>query len=232
MGCSLGPKRNSTNLKYCFDAANLKCYSGSNSVKNAGGPGTGTMVNTTVGTDGVGCFQFNGTNAYVSSDVDFSFDEASHMTLLVWAKTNNTNQADGMVGKPNPGWEWALRQGGTTGNGMRFIIWNTGGGHTNIPINATSVGFDNTTTWVHFAVVSNGTDIRIYKNGGLIDTETYADASINQDRTNGVQLGGNIYAWGETWWDGKLGSTNILQYPLSAAQIKEDFDNTKSRYGL
>jgi len=237
MGAYAGPKRKSTNLKYCFDAANSNCYTGSNNLKNAGGSGTGTMVNTTVGSDGVACFQFNGTNAYVSSDVDVSFDEATHFTLLVWAKTNVISQGGGIVGKPNPGWEWGFRQGSSNvganaSGGTLFVQWNTGGGHSNIPISYSATGFDNTTTWYHFAVVSDGSTIKMYKNGSLYDTRTYADASINQDRTNGVQLGGNIYAWGETWWNGKLGSTNILQTPFTAVEIKEDFDNTKSRYGL
>lgn len=232
MGVYSGPKTDNTNLTYCFDAANPKCYTGSSTINNIGGSGSGTMVNTTVGNDGLGCFQFNGVNALISTNVDVSFNNVSHMTLLVWAKTNNMNQAAGIVGKPNPDWEWGFRQGGVTGNGMLFVVWNTGGGHSNIGIPQTSVGFDDTNTWVHFAVVSNGTTLKLYKNGSVIATETYTDASINQNRSNGVQLGGNIYAWGETWWNGKLGTTKILEYPLSDLEIFNDYNNTKSRYGL
>ena len=233
MGSFAGPKRDTRNLKYCFDAANVKCYNGSNTVYNVGGPGTGTMVNATVGSDGSGCFQFNGTNALISTNVDVSFDEATDMTLLVWAKTDDLEQtAGGIVGKPNPGWEWGFRQGGTTNNGMLFVVWNTGGGHSNVGIPSTSDGFDDTDTWVHFAVVSDGVTLKIYKNGSEIISETYSDASINQDRSNGVQLGGNIYAWGETWWGGKLGTTYILNHALTADEIVSDFNNTKSRYSL
>jgi hypothetical protein len=151
--------------------------------------------------------------------------------VSLFVKPNSTSQSTaGIIGKPSPNWEWAIAQSGSQ---LVFVYWNTGGGHTNGPTIYLNSYF-NTTDWVNIVLVWSHTEnkIRIYKNGNLVNESDWVDASINQNRTNSVFLGGGIYTWNTAYWSGRITKVKLYNKALTTNEVKQNFEAFRGRFGI
>ena len=73
-----------------------------------------------------------------------------------------------------------------------------------------------------------------YRNSVLVNTTTWVDASINQNRTDPVYIGGNLYTWGAngSYWPGNIGNVLIYNRALSDSEVSQNYNASKKRYGL
>jgi hypothetical protein len=100
-------------------------------------------------------------------------------------------------------------------------------------INSTSVSVTNAlNVWNHFALVRSGNSWSFYKNGSLIGTNTFTPTET---------LSGGAFHIGGAWSDddylsncmnGNVGPTMHYVRALSASEILQNFNMTKTRFGL
>jgi hypothetical protein len=79
-----------------------------------------------------------------------------------------------------------------------------------------------TGAWTHVAVVMDGTTLRLYRDGALLDTETISTSYVAS--TNPLVLGREF--GGSNWWDGLFGPISAYDYVLSEQQISDLYDAT------
>jgi len=172
---------------------------------------------------GASYFEFDGTDDYVTiGSSPYTGFGTGDFTIEAWVYlTDDTVQNNGIydcrysASATGP----LLYYIPTTGllmfyNGSNTIIGGT------IPLN----------TWTHVAMVRLSGSTRLY-----IDTEqvgsTYADTN---NYTSGVNNGviGAVYN-GTGVWNGNISTVKVYNNKgLTAAEVKQNYRNTKSRYGL
>ncbi len=166
------------------------------------------------------CLYFDGGD-YVNTNTDFSWDETNKASIMFWMKpVNTTDISKGLIGKQNSLWEWSIYQ---TNSSLNLVYWNSVGGHTN--------GMDNgwgnvlqANHWMHAAYTWDGSTSKFYSDGVLRTTHTATNPTLNQDRTNFVMLGGNIYTWGDSYFTGYMDEIKFYNYEVNAAQIAQDMN--------
>lgn len=181
-----------------------------------------------------GSILFDGVNDYIITNYDLSWNNTNSAAIEFFCKPNNINQRAGIVGKPSPNWEWSIMHGenGITNSSLTFVYWTTGGGHTNGPVINISNFFS--TEWVHVVVSWNHitSETSIYKNGVLQRTDFWTAPSTNQNRNNNIYLGGGIYTWNTGYWNGELSLFRVYNRSLSAKEVWQNFNATRSRFGI
>jgi hypothetical protein len=80
-----------------------------------------------------------------------------------------------------------------------------------------------------FTWVANGTSA-IYKNGVLLSSRSIGNIPATNPAANGRIGLGHDYA--DDYFHGKMGSVSIYNRPLSAAEVRRNFDALRGRYGL
>lgn len=231
MGFYRGPNIVRDGLVLYLDAANQKSYSGTGTTWNdlSGRGNNGTLVNG-VGFNG-SSMVFDGVNDFIDTGYDLSWNNTNSISVSI-ILTPTVLQNRGFIGKGPNSWEWQLNQRYTN---LEFVYWNTGGGHTNGPITSISNVFDINVP-VSIVLVWSHIDNKhyFYKNGVNVGENTWINASINQNRTNSVNIGGNIYTWDlrGSNWIGKIHTVQIYNRALTSQEILQNYNATKSRFGL
>ena len=246
MGLAHSPRIVTDNLIQCFDAGNVKSYPGSGSTWTDLSPRAvdGTIYNSpTFSSNNNGLFEFDGSDEYIASDLDVSWNNTNSVTISFFVKPDALTGGDSVnafLGKTN--WEWQFMQ---NTNYLRFTYWNNAGGHTNgaqisFPNFFTDLSFVNVTmVWNHLENSGGGT-YTFYRNGTLFATDAahgnpvnWTNASINQNRSEGIKIGGNIYAWGSYgYFHGSIGNVIIYDKALTATEVQQNYNAHKGRFGL
>jgi len=210
--------------------------------------GTGTVL-TNIGTDGnvsgtsgtlsgvayesataQGVFNFDGGTDTISFN---SYNFGNTITTTAWVYPRNEYSINTLMSNCGPstatnGFKMAWNNFVTTNLTMNFEAGNgTAGGTQSTAINTITEN-----QWQHIAYVFDKTNrtIKFYKNGTEIATESGGTPVAN--------IGTN-----QTWWIGSIGgngfqmNANLGQFRIykslrSTSDILDEYDNTKSRYGL
>ena len=98
--------------------------------------------------------------------------------------------------------------------------WN-GTGATETQSATTSFGF------THWVGTYDGSNVKLYRNGVLEDTVSYTTAMTNPNVTFDIGNSKNSYSW-----DGNIGQVRIYDTALTATEVLQNFNATKSKYGL
>ena len=177
------PRIVTDNLVLALDAANAKNYNAGISANwtDTIGGNNGTLVGGTYHNDGpfvgAGYVEFDGTGDYLSIANSTDFDlglssEAFTMEAWVNASSLGTNV---IIGRGGGSGSWNATNGHqyllfySGGTDLYFQWWN---GSSYSSINST--GALTTNDWTHLAVVFDGTDVKMYKNGTLLSTGSSA----------------------------------------------------------
>lgn len=209
---------------------------------------TGTRTNTQAIVDLRGNTTITASNLTYSSDDTFSFDYAnsSHLsiplatsfnktqgTMNFWVYPTRYNGGNGYFvnredATPNAAdWFWIGPYSNTfyfrLGNGSDCCSNDLSFGNvsTVIPLN----------TWTNmcFTWVANGTSA-IYKNGVLYTSRSIGNVPATNPASNGrIGLG---HANADNYFHGKMSSVSIYNRALSAAEILQNFNAMRGRYGL
>lgn len=177
-----------------------------------------------------GTFGFNGSSNYFDTGKDLSWNNLDKASLTFILKPSNLTMGNsGFAGKMNPDWEWAFYQSGTN---LSMVYWNTGGGHSNgMDWTATNF-FTSTSQYVVFQYVWDGSTSYVYRNGELFLTKTATDPSINQNRSNNIVIGGHTHVWGDSYWNGTIQVACFYNRALTPAEVKQNFNALRGRYGI
>ena len=228
--------------------------------KKSSYPGTGTTLfdlstnqYTLALTNGVGYTASNGGALnFVQSSSQYvdraaSINVGNKFTVQLWAKISKYGGSESGVwkraGLVNNSWNWTASQGFTIFGSSQFggsNLATAGKEYISIALGqdqwsaGTTAGYMTPyiDTWVNISAVVNGTNpIKLYINGV---EPTYA---IQQNGPGDNVLNYNLstFSIGKTnqdWLQGSIGSFYMYNRPLSQIEIQQNYNATKSRFGL
>jgi hypothetical protein len=239
-----GPNIVTDGLVLALDAANVKSYPKSGTVLKdlSGNVNNGTLVNgPTYNSDNLGSISFDGVNDVISlnNSLFSNFNNDNSLTLNIFVNINEptllllgglfTNQRYFTEGDPG---------------GFGFVIINNGNLAVNLTktINGVSSSYQNLaqfpfnreqTSLYSFTYNSVTKTVTTYKNGIQQATTTNSNYGWTKNTVNrSTLIGANTQGgWGGRY---KMNINNISLYnrALSATEVLQNYNATKSRYGL
>jgi hypothetical protein len=224
MGFYRGPNIVTDNLTFAIDAGSTRSY-----------PGSGTTATDLSGTNnvtlsGVG-FASNNGGVFVYDGVDDQgtagdFFNYQAFTINLWVKPGSTQvqYADIIDNDHNGNRNWVCQQSSTSQNLYRFQVYGA-----SYQTSQTSLFTLTAGDWVNLTFTYDGDKVRGYNNGVLFSTGGSLGTTINysaQDFHIGRWGGGGRY------WEGEYGPLYCYNAALSAAQVTQNFNAQKSRFGL
>jgi hypothetical protein len=219
MGTGYNPRIATDGLVFALDAANPRCYAGTGltafdlkgSIVSALVNGTGfSSVNN-------GTFTFDGSDDYVTSSSDSGIAGANARTLCAWAKFNNISSSV-VCGIGNANVDFNLFE--IQAFQSRLIGHRFGD-----IINGTTIL--STGIWYFTAYTYDGTTSKLYLNASL-------EGSINETLTTvntPFTIGKKGFASNSNM-SGSVPQALLYNRALTAAEIRQNYNATKGRYGL
>lgn len=224
MGLQHSPSIVTSGLVLCLDAANTKSYPGSGTAWNdiSGNNAVGTLTNgPTYNSANLGSIAFDGVDDVVTLPDAGAVNLADTMTASLWVYYVSGNGR--IFQKDGSGYTRLWEIGGYAGT-FRMEMWHSTGVGT--------IGYGNALTvngWMNITLTFNGTDILMYQNNSLITTVNFP-GDIRTDVNTPLMLGG---AWGSTEsFNGRISNTLLYNRALSAAEVTQNFNAHRGRYGI
>ena len=231
MGVFSGPEITESGLVLALDAANSKSYPGSGTTWTdlSGRSNSGTLTNgPTYSSANGGSLVFDGANDYISISSLSNYNFGSSLSVYVW----NYNVGGDYRGLINNGYfdgcGFELRYGrenyfGGSDNGTAlYVKLNTSSGTNSVTINS------ELNVWGHYGFVYNGSQLIAYKNGSQ-----FASVSLTGNvtvRSNPVIIGWDSLL--SQYLSGRVSNTTRYNRVLSAAEVSQNFNATRSRYSI
>jgi len=242
MAFNCSPKIVTDGLVLYLDAANSKSYVSGSTTWNdiSRGGNNGTLVNgPTYSSANGGSIVFDGVNDYVNSNYKPVLVSGNSYSHSVWFRTTSATVGDGgsnrMIGaRDNTKTGSPLIEAAVNlfnNNTLAFLARGANGTRRDLEVTNISV---NDGVWRHFhcQILSNGYT-QIYLNGILVGQNTLGvDTNINlsgQPLVIGARsLEGNISAW----LNGNIANAQIYNRALSATEVLQNYNATKTRFEL
>lgn len=249
MALAHSPQIVRTGLVLHLDAANVKSYpgSGTNVTDLSSNGTTCTLINGTLtSADNSGVFTFDGTDDYIGTTL--SYGGNNDYTMSCWFKTGVTQRC-GLIGirRAFRATNWYQsqiyiagdNQSGTSGNHLQFSDFTrfSDGSYVGFRTTFTNTVSVTDNQWKYLAITSNTTGARIHINSVKID-ESLSTPSPTRDVTETAPF---LAGAAGNWPSGPLGGyyfnglmTNICFYnrALTAAEISQNFEALRGRYGI
>jgi|APGre2960657404_1045060.scaffolds.fasta_scaffold57491_1 hypothetical protein len=228
MAFNYSPKIVTDGLILYLDAANPRSYtSGSTSwVDLSRGGNNGTLVNgPTFSSAHGGSIVFDGTNDYVDLGGSLNLKPTTSITVSTWIRFN------AMVANVRALSDW--HQNGATDRWIFYITdSNTIQWYLLTNSFASAVPFSPVllNTWYNFTGVYDGISQIFYVNG-VFHNSTSKTGTMNTSNTSQpVRLGGQVSAGG--YHNGNISTTLIYNRALTATEVLQNYNATKTRFGL
>jgi hypothetical protein len=240
MALSHSPRIVTDGLVLCLDAGNPKSYSGSGTAYTdlSGNGNNGTLVNgVSYDINNSGSLSLNGTNNYISfsSSSDLQFLNRSPYTLEVWmyvpvnpfgspqTYTGIFNREDSSIGSRD-GWNVLLHGSSSTTMYIASERFQAGSNR-NVFYNVTNSILN---TWQHLCCTYDGTNLKLYYNANLVSSRS--DATGNITNTSKILEIGR--RGGGSYFNGRLTGQKIYNKALSDAEVQQNFNALRGRFGL
>ena len=174
----------------------------------------------------LGSLVFDGVDDYIP--LAGTILSLNQMTISSWNYSSNFNQNGFMFEKTTNG--SVNTQYSLFYNSSNDIYYRTYGLSTlDLTINITTAGVVNN-QWNNVIATFDGTNKRIYVNGILRATSATLTGTVTQNTTGAAFIG--IFGGGGYPFNGRIAQTQIYNRALTAAEISQNFNATRSRYGL
>jgi len=229
MSVNYNPSVVTSGLLLNLDAGNLKSYptSGTTWTDLSGNANNGTLVNSpTYSSTNGGSIVFNGTSNYgQTSNLIIPATGAFSVGMFY----NLSSQGRGGLFERNLNNPY---------NGMSFGQGGTSNWGFNVSSDANSanglyltVTYPNLNTWYYDVGVFNGTNtVLFYRNGQNIGSTTgLTQGNLNTQGTRTPLL---LFYRGDSYLPGRLSTVQIYNRALSAAEIAQNYNALRGRYGL
>ena len=248
MSYSNGPKMITDGLVLYLDAANPRSYINGNSVWNdlSNNGNNGTLTNgPTYNTGSKGSIVFDGVDDYVSNGTfGYSPETSGELSLEAWVYptgpfTSYTAEPPiinigGIFGQSyfsgTTGWGLGVVVRSDYGNCWAFQVRNGG---TVVEAIGTSSPFT-TGSWYHLVGSFTRNDLsRLYMNGNLIASSSSSPlngVSITPQNSNAA-LGAST-SYGPFQFGGRIATAKLYNRPLTATEVKQNYNASKGRYIL
>jgi len=211
-------------IQYCGFQLELNSYattfvSGTRSTTQAivdlTGKNTLTTNSLTYNSDGT--FSFNGSNSVISAPNNTIFDTQTP-SVEVWIKTNALSQNGFFFEKGTVNTEYSLFQEGAN------IVWRQGSNS----LYATTASYISTSQWAHIVGTYTSGSRNLYINGVLVASDSLS-ATVGTN-SGGITIGS--YNSGGYFYNGSIGTVKVYNRALSAAEILQNFNANRSRFGI
>jgi hypothetical protein len=229
MSNKYGPKIITDGLVLHLDAGDRKSYSGTGTTwyDRSKYKNHGTLTNgPSFDGQNKGSISFDGTDDYVEYSKQF-FSGTDNFTISVWLKSDGTQVqyscpiSQGHFGSTG----FAFQIGYPSPSDMNFILGNGSSWQSlSFNYNANS-NFD----WHHLVVTKNNNSFVTYKDGNSITLGTH---TINYGTYN-FSIGRDTYNTDSSHrvWEGKISQVSMYNKALTAAEIQQNYNVTKVRFG-
>ena len=236
MAFNYSPKIVTDGLVLYLDAANRYSYPGSGTTWSdiSRGGNNGTLVNgPTYNSANGGSIVFDGTNDYVTIPYQSSLGLSSQGTLNIWCYPTTLSQGAfaGLVGMTtggNPNQQSYYLHWRKFNNTIQAAIQNAG------TYNFIETPLPTSIAWYNFTFTWNGTSINLYQNGTSVATPK--SQTINaQALTSPVDIGGRMFqgdGGASGYFAGYIPITQIYNRALNATEVLQNYNATKTRFGL
>jgi hypothetical protein len=216
-----GPNIVTSGLVLQLDAANTKSYPGSGTTWTdlSGNGNNGTLTNSpTFSSANGGIFTFNGTNQFINCGNNSSI-QITVGTISAWVRTTTPGASFRSIIAKQSAWglffndgilvtyDWGNAQTRTTGLNIANGIWN----HTAMTFTQT--------------VGTPSNNAIIYLNGASVLTTTIKHSNHNVN----LQI---AEANANQFLNGNIASAQIYNRALSATEVLQNYNGTKSRFGI
>jgi hypothetical protein len=208
-------------LVLALDAAKKDSYPGSGTVWRdiSGNGNNGTLTNgPTFNSNNGGSIVFDGINDYVNLGSNINLTKLS---FFCWIKTTGNLGhliAAYQPSSPYPGWSVGV---GFVGSAGRLNFWS-GGGWKQSFIQC------NTNVWMHIAVTFENETVSFYKDGIFSNSTTSTPIS---SYIGNKFLGARVNDAASPYI-GSISQTLTYNRALSSAEVLQNYNATKGRYGL
>ena len=232
MATNYNPRIVTDGLVLCLDAGNSKSYPGSGTTWTdlSGNGNSGTLVNGVgYNIDGGGSIVFDGVDDEITIPYtpNLAFTDAI-MSCESWVYVDSLSSAFSIINK---------RGNRFTQNSNRPYVFevNTDGRVRWILDDATTVcdtatGLMQTDQWYHLVATHDGTNSKIYINGVENVSVSSGTSSINDTGDIPVRIGWRYQNSTINYSDGKISITRVYNKALTAQEIQQNYNATKSRF--
>jgi len=231
VGVFAGPDIKENGLVLLLDAANTKSYPGSGTTwTDLGGNGnTGTLTNgPTYSSANSGSIVFDGVDDYVIGNTPSGLNLSQPCSINVWVYFNNFTQVNPRIIEVQDSSYsiQILRAGATT----LFATKNSNfqGGTTSTTWSTPSAG-----VWYNISVVwqPSTSSTTLYLNG-ILQSSVGSTAVGAGNQANKYVLGDRSDFVGTTQLAGNIAQVSIYNRALSAAEVSQNFNATRGRFGI
>lgn len=228
----------SDNLFMHLDASNSSSYPGSGTTWTdlTGNGNNGTISGATWSSTDGGIFDFDGINdsVQIAHKSSLSLSTTTQRTVQVWVKIDALPASNAQIpifGKLSGSFGFDGYWGGLFSNGGAVRCVTNG---TAIQRVSTSTSTITTDTWYLFTFISQITSTSNTTKVYINTTEyiTTAHGSDSYSESNPFYLGWIGSGVGSPYLNGKIGACYFYTDGLTASEIQQNYNATKSRYGL
>ena len=222
-------------LVLCLDASNVKSASSGSAIWNNIGRTniSGSLTNGAIySSASLGCISFDGLDDYISFSPTTIFNITSKITVEAFINPSVNNQNALIVSKWHTGGNtnnsyclWAGQDAAT--NKFSFSIEQSN--LTIKPLNSTVTY--NANQWYHLVGVADGSFVRLYINGVSSDTPLAYDGTININ-TSDFRISVLSSLFSTYYFKGKIANVRIYDRGLSETEVLQNYNVTKTRFGL
>jgi len=224
-------------LVLCLDAANKRSYPGSGTAWTdlSGNGNNGTLVNGVgFSGDNGGGLVFDGVDDYVeitNNDL-YKFSNTQAFSLNLWVRCTATSSSASILAFATSarGYYFTLDIDGLRTNAFFFDYWD-GGPFRGIQGNNNSITMN---AWAMLTATSASNsvgDMKVYQNGILTSYTNRGSgtpSAINYD-TLPMRIGARANS---AYFTGNIAQVSIYNRALTPQEIQQNFNATKSRYGI
>lgn len=171
-----------------------------------------------------GFISFNGTNQAIIIPNSTALDTQTP-SVEVWVKTNATSQLGFWFEKGEVNTQYALFQEAGA------IQWRMNiGGITNL--STTTATYMNTTNWYQVVGTYTSGTRRLYINGTLVNSDSQIGTINTDNRGMSIGVYGGYSGSRGYYYNGNIASVKVYNKALSAAEISQNFNALRGRFGI
>ena len=231
MALSHSPQISLNGLTLCLDAGNPKSYPGAGTTWTdlSGRAGIGTLTNgPTYSSANGGSIVFDGTNDYVIGNTPSGLNLSQPCSVNTWVYFNNFSKIDPRIIEVQDSSYsiQIIRDGATT----RFATKNS---NFQSGLTATTWFVPSTSTWYNISVVwqPSTSSTTLYLNG-ILQSSVGSTLVGAGNQANKYVLGDRSDFVGTTQLAGRISNTSIYNRALSAAEVSQNFNALRGRFGI
>ena len=227
MALGHGPRVVTDGLVLALDAADVSSYPGSGTTWTdlSGNGNNGSLVNG-VGFDGDngGSIVFDGTNDYIDLPSSFAFG-TSTFSIECWVKADTLSGIDAIYYSQSSNSSGFYGVGHNSNDNGFFLADYNGSTRVSTVFGSNAV----VDTWYHLVFLKNASNqYVVYRNTVASTTNNISTLSLT---SADPRIGYNPASAAEIW-DGNISNFKIYNRALTAAEIQQNFNATRGRFGI